>query len=423
MNSKYSPKDYPFPYRILAFDLDGTVLDDEKKMHPSTYSALMEVQRAGMTLLIASGRPTYGCAPIARQLQLDKYGGYLMSYNGGKITSCADGQVLGRKTIPTEVVRELYDAIKDREGVSMITYTREEIIAEDKDNPYVQAESEVDFGMPIREVPSLPDAITRAPFKCALVGDKEALLPLKVELESRFERRLTFFVSAEYFIEVVPTGVDKGYSLDFLLQDLHLTRKEVIAVGDNYNDLRMLQVAGLGVAMANATEAVKRVADYVTLSNNEDGIRHFINKHLLYPEEKEEPVSVDLINRMQKNTLMESLGITVTKLAEGYVEATMPVDRRTRQPMGILHGGASLALAETLAGYGSIMLLKNNEIQVGMQVSGNHIRAAHEGDVVKGVATIIHRGRSTHIWNVDILSEADEVVCSVRVLNSVLKRR
>ncbi len=423
MNPKYNKKSYPFAYRILALDLDGTVLDDEKKIHPSTYNALLEVQREGLTLVIATGRPTYGAAPIARELQMDKYGGYLMSYNGGKITSCADGQVLGRKTIPLEIVNELYEIVKQRKGVEMITYTREEIIAEDKDNRHIQAESKIDFEMPIREVKSLPDALTRAPLKCALVGDGEELLSLKSELEAHFENRLSFFVSAESFIEVVPNGVDKGYSLDFLLKDLGIPRKEVVAVGDNYNDLRMIQMSGLGVAMANASEAVKRVADYVTLSNNEDGIRHFINKYLLYPEEKEEQISVDLINQMQKNTLMESLGITVTKLSEGYVEATMPVDRRTRQPMGILHGGASLALAETLAGYGSLVLLHNNEIQVGMQVSGNHISTAHEGDVVKGIATIIHRGRSTHLWNVEIRSEADEVICSARVLNSILKKR
>lgn len=423
MNPKYNKNTYTLPYRLLAFDLDGTVMDDQKKMHPSTYNALMEVQRAGMTLVLASGRPTYGCVPVARELQMDKYGGFILSYNGGKITSCADGQVLGRKTIPLSIVHDLYSAVKDKEGVSMITYTRNEIITEDAHNPHVQAESRVDFDMPIRQVESLPDAIKREPFKCALVGDGTYLKSLKGELEQLFERKLTFFTSAESFIEVVPTGVDKGYSLDFLLQDQGIERKEVLAVGDNYNDLRMIQIAGLGVAMANASEAVKRVADYVTLSNNEDGIHHLINKYLLYPEEKEEALTVDFVNQIQKNTLMESLGIRVTKFAEGRVEATMPVDRRTRQPMGILHGGASLALAETLAGYGSVMLLRNNEIQVGMQVSGNHISAAHEGDIVKGIATIIHKGRSTHVWNVDILSEAGEIICTARVLNSILKKR
>lgn len=120
---------------------------------------------------------------------------------------------------------------------------------------------------------------------------------------------------------------------------------------------------------------------------------------------------------------MSTLGIKCTCLEEGYVECTMPVDGRTQQPMGILHGGASLALAETAAGYGSLLLLKENEIQVGMQVSGNHVSSAVVGDTVTAIGTIIHRGRSTHVWNVDIISSRGKLISSIRVINSILNKR
>ena len=101
----------------------------------------------------------------------------------------------------------------------------------------------------------------------------------------------------------------------------------------------------------------------------------------------------------------------------------MPVDERTRQPFGILHGGASLALAETVAGLGSMILCQPDEMMVGMQVSGNHVSSAHEGDTVRAVATVIHQGRSSHVWDVNIYTSTDKLVSSVRVVNSGMKKR
>ena len=98
------------------------------------------------------------------------------------------------------------------------------------------------------------------------------------------------------------------------------------------------------------------------------------------------------------------------------------VDERPRQPFGILHGGATLALAETVAGLGSMILCKPDEIVVGMQVSGNHISSAHEGDTVRAVASIVHKGRSSHVWNVDVFTSTAKLVSSIRVVNSILKK-
>jgi uncharacterized protein (TIGR00369 family) len=132
-------------------------------------------------------------------------------------------------------------------------------------------------------------------------------------------------------------------------------------------------------------------------------------------------ISLNELNARMSNTLASHLHIRCTHVSEGRIEATMPVDKRTRQPFGILHGGATLALAETVAGIGSLVLCGEEETCVGMQVSGNHVSSAVEGDTVHAVATIIHKGRTTHVWNVDVFTSEGKLVSSVRVVNSMLQ--
>lgn len=134
-------------------------------------------------------------------------------------------------------------------------------------------------------------------------------------------------------------------------------------------------------------------------------------------------ISLEQCNEQASHALMGNLGIQYTYADETRIEATMPVDHRTRQPFGMLHGGATLALAETIAGLGSTILCQPDEVAVGMQVSGNHISSAQEGDTVRAVGTIMHKGRSSHVWNVDVFTSTGKLVSSVRVVNSVMKKR
>ena len=134
-------------------------------------------------------------------------------------------------------------------------------------------------------------------------------------------------------------------------------------------------------------------------------------------------ITPDAVNAGNRHTLMETLGIKFTHVSPGRAEAMMLVEKRVCQPFGILHGGATLALAETVAGQGSLILCEPGEVPAGLQVSCNHISSAKEGDTVRAVGTIIHKGRSTHVWNVDIFSPAGKLVSSVRVVNSILKKQ
>ena len=128
-------------------------------------------------------------------------------------------------------------------------------------------------------------------------------------------------------------------------------------------------------------------------------------------------------NRQSDHSLISALGIRFTSLQPERVAAVMPVDQRTCQPFGILHGGASLALAETMAGAGSLLLLDTDEMAVGVEVTGNHLASVPLGNEVHAVATLIHRGRSTHLWNVDIYRNDDQLAATIRVLNAIRTKK
>ncbi|MGE5394774.1 MAG: PaaI family thioesterase [Candidatus Saccharibacteria bacterium] len=131
---------------------------------------------------------------------------------------------------------------------------------------------------------------------------------------------------------------------------------------------------------------------------------------------------LEMIGQYMKNTMIEHLGIQLTAFGDGWVEATMPIDHRTFRPGGILHGGANLALAETIAGFGSMLTVDIQEHDVrGIQVSGNHTGKA-EGTMVYARAEALHLGKRTQVWNVDIKSESGKLVSTARVTNMIVKR-
>ena len=408
-------------YKLLVLDVDGTLLNDEREISKRTLAALLKVQQMGVRIVLASGRPTYGLMPLAKTLELGNYGGFVLSYNGCQIIKAQNGEILFERRINPEMLPYLEKKAR-KNGFAIFTYHDDTLITDSPDNEYIKNEALLNNLKIIRE-DEFSTAIDFAPCKCMLVSDKEkALIGLEQHWEKRLAGTLDAFRSEPYFLEVVPCGVNKANTLGALLEHLGVTREEVIAVGDGVCDVTMLQLAGMGVAMGHSQDSVKVCADYVTASNEEDGVALAVEK-LIFAEVRAAEVPLDLLNERARHALMGNLGIQYTYASDERVEATMPVDYRTRQPFGILHGGATLALAETVAGLGSMIICESDEIVVGMQVSGNHISSAHEGDTVRAVATIVHKGRSSHVWNVDVFTSTNKLVSSIRVVNSVIKKR
>lgn len=408
-------------YKLLVLDVDGTLLNDEREISKRTLAALLKVQQMGVRIVLTSGRPTYGLMPLAKTLELGNYGGVVLSYNGCQIIKAQNGEILFERRINPEMLPYLEKKAR-KNGFAIFTYHDDTLITDSPDNEYIKNEALLNNLKIIRE-DEFSTAIDFAPCKCMLVSDKEkALIGLEQHWEKRLAGTLDAFRSEPYFLEVVPCGVNKANTLGALLEHLGVTREEVIAVGDGVCDVTMLQLAGMGVAMGHSQDSVKVCADYVTASNEEDGVALAVEK-LILAEVRAAEVPLDLLNERARHALMGNLGIQYTYASDERVEATMPVDYRTRQPFGILHGGATLALAETVAGLGSMIICEPDEIVVGMQVSGNHISSAHEGDTVRAVGTILHKGRSSHIWNVDVFTSTNKLVSSIRVVNSVIKKR
>jgi 1,4-dihydroxy-2-naphthoyl-CoA hydrolase len=132
--------------------------------------------------------------------------------------------------------------------------------------------------------------------------------------------------------------------------------------------------------------------------------------------------TVEELNGNRPGTLIENLGILFTEIGDDFVRATMPVDTRTVQPYGLLHGGASVALAETLGSMGAAMCVDTDEYQVvGQEINANHVRAARSG-LVTGTARALHLGGRTHVWSIEIVNDAKKLVCISRITMAVIKR-
>ncbi len=137
------------------------------------------------------------------------------------------------------------------------------------------------------------------------------------------------------------------------------------------------------------------------------------------------PTDLEMTNELPdlSDSMGAHLGIKFQTVQEGYVKATMPVDARTCQPFGILNGGASLALAEIVAGHGSVPLCSPDQMPCGIQVSANHVRMVRTGSYVEATGRLIHRGRTSHIWNVDITDPEGRLVSTARIVNQIVKKR
>lgn len=268
-------------YQILALDLDGTLTNSKKEISKPTLEALIEIQEMGKKVVLASGRPTRGITPLARQLRLHHYGSYILSFNGGRITDCRTKELIYNKTLPPDVAGPLYQLVKKYEdrGADILSYTDTDLISGISPNRYSELESRIN-NMPIVKVDDFPSHITEPVNKFLITGEPSVIAEIKDEALKLFRTYLNIYCSDPFFLEIMPSKIDKAHSLLRLLSSIGLTANEMICCGDGYNDLTMIETAGLGVAMANAQPTVLEKADFITKSNDDDGVLHVINEFL-----------------------------------------------------------------------------------------------------------------------------------------------
>ncbi len=266
-------------YKMIVLDLDGTLTNKDKIITPKTKQALMEAQKRGVKVVLASGRPTYGVMPLAKELELETYGGYILSFNGGIILDCQTREIIFRKEHPVEANRRIIELAKE-EQVDILTYQDELIITNNKENPYAKLESKINH-LELKQVDDLASYVDFAVPKFLMLDDGDYLALVEARVKAALGKNFSVYRSDPYFLEILPRGIDKAQSLEKLLQTLNMDRKQMIACGDGYNDISMIEYAGLGVAMENAVRPARNAADYVTRSNNDDGIAHVVEKFLL----------------------------------------------------------------------------------------------------------------------------------------------
>ncbi|MFQ6337000.1 Cof-type HAD-IIB family hydrolase [Bacillus sp. AF62] len=265
-------------YKMIVLDLDDTLLRDDHTISPRTKEALMTAQEQGVKVVLASGRPTFAMRTIAKELHLEEYGSFILSFNGAKIINCKTDEELFSSTLSPEIVHSLYD-ISEEENVWIHTYIGDDIITE-KNNSYTEIEGQI-TGMPIVEVNNLKEAVQQPVVKVLMVENPEHLQIVESKLQQQLEGQLSVMRSKPFFLEFTEAGVTKGTSLNKLIQKLGIKREEVIAMGDSYNDQAMIEFAGLGVAMGNAPDDIKEIANYVTDTNMNDGVAKVVEKFVL----------------------------------------------------------------------------------------------------------------------------------------------
>ena len=267
-------------YEIIVLDLDGTLTNRDKVITPRTKAALMEAQKRGKKVVLASGRPTPGVLPLAEELELKNYGGYILSFNGGMIMNCTTGEVVFSQLLPQEANRRIIE-LAEEHRVDFLTYEDDHIVTNNKENEYGQKESWITH-MPLMEKENLKDYLNFPVPKFLLLDDGDYLALVEPKVKAALGKNFSVYRSEPFFLEVLPKGIDKALSLARLLEVIGLTKEEMIACGDGYNDLSMIQFAGLGVAMENAVLPVRKVADYITDSNNDDGVGKVVEKFMLF---------------------------------------------------------------------------------------------------------------------------------------------
>lgn len=265
-------------YKLLVLDLDGTLTNAKKEITPRNREMLIRAQEQGTRLVLASGRPTYGIVPLANELQMNRFGGYILAYNGGEIIDWESRETVYHQVLADAVIPYLYTCAHQN-GLAILSYNDESIVTESPHDPYVEKEAFLNK-MPVRPTTDFLGELRLPVPKCLIVGNPARLIAVESEISLHLQGQISVYRSEPYFLELVPLGIDKAQSLAILLQKLNLTREEMIAIGDGYNDLSMIKFAGMGIAMANAQEPVKQAADYITLSNEEDGVAAAVERFL-----------------------------------------------------------------------------------------------------------------------------------------------
>ncbi|WP_426710803.1 Cof-type HAD-IIB family hydrolase [Cetobacterium sp. SF1] len=265
-------------FKAIFTDLDDTLLTSKGIISKEDKEMIIEAQKKGVKFILASGRPTFAMLNLSKELELDKYKSYILSFNGGVVMECSNNKILFEEALSKDDIHKLYDFSKENK-LHIITYFDKDIISETT-SEYIDVEVNL-TGMNHRLVKDFKMEVNRSAIKCIILGEPSYLKKMEKELKEKYGSEYSIAISKPFFLEVTKRGIDKGNTLKRLIDKLNIKQEETIAVGDSYNDLSMLNAAGLAIAVDNAKPEIKEVADYITTSNDENGMANLIKKYIL----------------------------------------------------------------------------------------------------------------------------------------------
>lgn len=265
-------------YKMLVVDIDDTLVNSHNQITPETIAGIQALQAAGHAFVLASGRPTASVLSIAKSLGMDQYPEYIISFNGAVLMNALTQETLFAKHIETQDLEEIIQTLQAND-LAILTYDDTHIVL-DRENAFSHIEEEL-TGIPTRYDATFFEGIAQDVPKFIGVGDPDIVSHLETTMAGRLGQATRMVSSKPFYLEIMHESVSKGDAIKALCQHLHIDLSEVIAMGDGNNDLQMLEVAGKGIAVANASPAMLDMADEIAPSNDDNGVLHIIQKYFL----------------------------------------------------------------------------------------------------------------------------------------------
>lgn len=280
--------------KVIIMDVDGTLTNSKKVVTPQTKEALLKAEEAGAVLILASGRPTSGLIDLAKELEMDKHHGLLVAYNGSTVVDCETMEVLFNQALSVEEGKAVLEHMKKFDRVRPMIDKGEYMYVNNvydnwitwNEKPFDVIQYESRGGkFKLCEVDDLAAFVDFPLNKILTTSDPEYLQEHYQEMMEPFKDSLSCMFTGDFYFEFTAQGIDKAKALDTVLIPMGYKREDMIAFGDGHNDASMIAYAGIGIAMENAVQDLKDIADEMTLSNDEDGIAVALYKHM--PEIRE----------------------------------------------------------------------------------------------------------------------------------------
>ncbi|EKU46357.1 Cof-type HAD-IIB family hydrolase [Staphylococcus massiliensis] len=262
-------------YKMIVMDMDDTLMTSENKVSAKTKAYLIDLQEKGYKVVLASGRPTEGMLPVAKELKMDEFNSYIISYNGAKTIEVKSEKEIDSNLISKPNLDQIVDYCREK-GFLPLSYKDGQIIIEG-DHEYEQIESEI-TGLPLKKVADIKAYINEDVPKAMGVDYEANIETVLKTLRGNFNDDIDVTTSKPFFLEFMAKSVSKGEAITHLATKLDVPMQKIVAFGDSSNDTTLLQVVGRGIAMGNAIPALKDIADDITLDHDSDGIPHALEK-------------------------------------------------------------------------------------------------------------------------------------------------